>query len=74
MEKLITVQMTDEEAIYFRECQRDYYWNEPLKKEIRNRNMKNGQLTVVLHFTNLGEVGSFDVIERSSHLKMLLPI
>lgn len=71
MNNLTTLQVTEEDAKLFLEFQKHYRFIKFLQ-DVGAFDMKDGHLTV--HFTRLGEVGTFDLVEKFNHFKLPLSI
>lgn len=69
---MIHIELTEEDAELFKQFQKEYYFYRPLKKEMDKYPTREGYLT--FHFTKLGEVGTFDVVEKFQHFKVILPV
>ncbi len=72
VEPKTTIELTEDDATLFREYQKDYYWFKTLKEQLERYNIQSGYIT--FHFTNLGEIISFDVLEKFNTVKIKIPI
>jgi hypothetical protein len=65
------IELTHEDAQLFLEFQKRYEFMKFLR-DSGAFNMRNGHLTV--HFSKLGEIIAFDLVERTTSYKLRLPI
>ena len=65
----VTIEITSEEAELWKEFQKRYQFMKLLQKEGA---FTARQASLTIHITNIpGEIGSFDLIERKTHVKVI---
>jgi hypothetical protein len=73
-EPTTTVSLSDEDALLFREFQKNYYFFKVLMEEIKKHDLKTGNILLRLFFTKYGEVKGFQLVQTFSASEVELPI
>ncbi len=63
-----TVELTTEDAQLFMLFQKHYQFMKFLET-VKAFEIRDGHLTI--HFTKIGEIGTFDLVERFNHFKLI---